>query len=73
MDYAFETGIEKALRRIDGRLSPRVLAKESALGYLPLVRQELANIEQDFLQFMPDLVGHFKLASGVSPDGHWLR
>ncbi len=72
-DYSEFTGINRALQRIDQRLSARLRAKETALSYLPLVRREISAIETDFLDFMPDLIQHFKTTSGLSFDDHWLR
>lgn len=73
MDYASMRGIENALLRIDGRLSQRVRAKETTLGYLPLVEAAYPRIERDFSSFMPDLIRHFKAVSGASAGSHWLR
>jgi acyl carrier protein phosphodiesterase len=72
-DYNSFKGVERAFWRIDHRLSPRVLARETTLGYLPLVKDEIIGIEEDFLAFMPDLIHHFKSASSLSPGAHWLR
>jgi acyl carrier protein phosphodiesterase len=72
-DYDSFKGIERAFWRIDSRLSPRVLARETALGYLSRVKDEIMGIEQDFLEFMPDLIRHFKSASRLSLEPHWLR
>jgi acyl carrier protein phosphodiesterase len=72
-DYNSFKGVERAFWRIDRRLSPRMLARETTLGYLPLVKDEIMGIEQDFLAFMPDLIHHFKSASSLSPGSHWLR
>jgi acyl carrier protein phosphodiesterase len=73
MDYGSFNGVERAFWRIDRRLSPRLLARESALGYLPRIKDKITGIEQDFLQFMPDLISHFKSASSLSLETHWLR
>lgn len=72
-DYNSLKGVERAFWRIDRRLSPRVLARETALGYLPRVNDEIMEIEQDFLVFMPDLIHHFKSTSSLSLESHWLK
>ncbi len=73
LHYHSLLGLEEAFRRLDLRLSDRVRRKESTLAYLPLVRDQLTNIEKDFSHFMPDLIDHFKSFSGLSLDDHWLK
>ncbi len=63
-------GVEQALFRLDRRLSDRILARESASSYIPLLEQNLESIEQDFLQFFPQLAQEFVLALGS--DDHYL-
>jgi acyl carrier protein phosphodiesterase len=71
--YQTFSGVEAAFRRVDHRLSMRALSRESAQDYLPLIKDRLDDIEQDFIQFMPDLIGHFKSVAGLSVDDHWLK
>ena len=71
--YGSVEGLEQAFHRIDKRLSQRILSRESAAGYLPVVKREIAAIEEDFSRFFPQLVGYFKSKSGVSNSQHWLR
>jgi acyl carrier protein phosphodiesterase len=73
MEYRSFSAVEKALHRIDGRLSQRVLKHESASDYLPMAKIKLNEIEEDFLAFMPELIGHFKGLSNVISDSHWLK
>jgi acyl carrier protein phosphodiesterase len=72
-DYHSFTGIERALWRIERRLSPRARARERTQDYLPALRQALPEIEEDFLSFMPELVAHFKDRSDKLPVQHWVR
>lgn len=72
-EYDSMTGFEKALRRIDRRLSQRVSRKETTIDYLPLIEVELTRIEHDFFGFMPELINHFKSTSCLSLDKHWLK
>jgi len=69
--YSDLEGLGEGFKRIDKRLSDRVLAKESAFGYLPLVADELHNIEQDFLEFFPELMGHVKKELSLEYLTHW--
>ena len=46
--------------RIDTRLSPRLLAKETASGYYDDVVKNIGAIEEDFLIFFPKLIHHIR-------------
>lgn len=70
--YGSLEGLELAFRRIDHRLSERLAARESALGYLPVLERELAGIEEDFARFFPQLVAHFRSKVGMPLQDHWL-
>ena len=71
--YSSFKGLEAAFQRIDNRLSERILTKESANEYLPDLKNEIERIEQDFLQFFPQLIMHFKSKTGKPPREHWLK
>ncbi len=73
MDYQSITVVDKAFRRIEMRLSARVLAKEHMLDYLPIVKREISKIEQDFLAFMPELINHFTSQAKLISGNHWLK
>lgn len=46
------------MRKVDLRLSERVLNKERATDYFDDVLREYNALEQDFLEFFPELQGH---------------
>ncbi|MBU2713428.1 ACP phosphodiesterase [Zooshikella harenae] len=71
--YENFSGLESALKRIDLRLSPRILAKETASSYLPLIASNLESIEEDFLLFFPELAHYFIDKSGSSAQERWLK
>ena len=71
--YGSLGGLGTAFQRIDSRLSERVLAKESAVEYLPVLKREITGLEQDFSQFFPQLVEHFKSKTDCSLEEHWLK
>ena len=71
--YGTFSGLETAFQRLDCRLSERLLARESALDYLPVLKREMEGIEEDFLHFFPLLVEHFKIQARTRPDDHWLK
>jgi len=50
----------EGFRRIDTRLSPRLLAKETASGYYEDVVKNIGAIEEDFLIFFPKLIHHIR-------------
>jgi acyl carrier protein phosphodiesterase len=71
--FASLQGLEESLRRIDLRLSQRVTERETASEYLPVIREKLGSIEEDFFYFMPELINHFKSTSGLSLHDHWIK
>ena len=71
--YSSFEGLEAAFQRIDNRLSERILTKESTTEYLPDLKNEIERIEQDFLQFFPQLIMHFKSKTGKPTREHWLK
>ena len=73
LSYSSLEGLMTAFKRIDGRLSDRVLAKENTSGYLPILATQIEAIEGDFKRFFPQLVSHFKSESGFAVHEHWLK
>lgn len=57
--YGDWSGLEITFNRLDHRLSPRILAKENTSSYLPVLADNMADIERDFLRFFPDLIRFF--------------
>jgi len=70
--YADLEGLGKGLQRIDKRLSERVRAKETAFEYLPLIRENLPSLEQDFLEFFPELMEHVGKKLNNENLRHWV-
>ncbi|MGI0119363.1 ACP phosphodiesterase [Zooshikella sp. RANM57] len=71
--YEDYSGLVSALQRIDHRLSPRILAKETASSYLPLIASNLESIEEDFLLFFPELAHYFIDKSSSTAHERWLK
>ena len=71
--YGSFRGLETAFRRVDNRLSGRILAKESAVEYLPVLRREIIGIEKDFSCFFPQLVKYFRSKVESPLEDHWLK
>ena len=71
--YKDFSGLEQAFRRIDKRLSPRILAKETTESYIPDVVKNYAEIEQDFLSFFPELIEMFIKKTNVEAHQHFFK
>jgi len=69
--YADIEGLGEGFKRIDKRLSDRLLKKETAFGYLPLVEAEMEGIEKDFLLFFPELMDHVRKSVNHNELYHW--
>ncbi len=70
-NYRTLEDLETTFIRVDSRLSNRVLKKESTLKYLPWVEAEFKNLEQDFLQFFPELLAQVWAQCEASMLAHW--
>ena len=70
--YSEFSGLEKSFSRIDKRLSPRVLEKDTATRYLPLIKDIIEELEKDFLHFFPQLIDYTKSNITIGKN-HWLR
>ena len=70
--YVDFSGLELAFNRIDKRLSPRIIAKETTSSYIPNVIQNYEAIEQDFLVFFPQLIAMFLEKSGSNSKQHFI-
>lgn len=70
-NYQNISDLEKTFKRVDKRLSARILRKESTLSYLPLVIQEFNSLEDDFLNFFPELLQQVKKSSDPFQLIHW--
>ena len=71
--YRDMAGFAAALKRIDGRLSDRLRARETASDYLPMVEQQYTALQSDFRAFFPELVAFFKQHRLGSESNHYLR
>jgi acyl carrier protein phosphodiesterase len=52
--------LHKVLISVDKRLSPRLLSRETASGYIKDVERVSTELEKDFLHFFPDLCSYLK-------------
>jgi len=71
--YRDMSGFAAALQRIDGRLSERLRARETASKYLSVVEREYMALQADFRVFFPQLIGFFKNHRLGSESNHYLR
>jgi len=71
--YSTFGGLLTAFKRVDRRLSNRILSRETVSSHAPALKTHIQAIERDFMQFFPQLVAHFKATSGLSMHEHWLK
>jgi acyl carrier protein phosphodiesterase len=64
--------LKKSFQRIDTRLSPRLLARETTESYFDEVCAAEETIEEDFLDFFPDLCRYTKSFLDASKFKHCL-
>lgn len=70
--YQDFAGLVKVFGKVDERLSPKILAKESTTDYVPVLEQQFNHIEQDFLQFFPELIEMFLAKSQAPAEAHYF-
>ena len=71
LSYNTLEGLEIGFGRIDKRLSQRLKAKETASSYMPLIKEELEGLEQDFLLFFPELMAYMYQNIDINYLTHW--
>ena len=71
--YIDFSGLEIAFSRIDKRLSPRILVKETTTSYIPNVIENYQAIENDFLEFFPLLIAMFLDKTAVDSNEHFFK
>ncbi len=64
--YADLDGLGRALERLDMRLSRKGRGKRQFVEYMPVIEARLTGLQQDFDDFFPTLLAHFKSISGVN-------
>ncbi len=70
--YADLAGLQRALERIDMRLSWHGPGKKPAVAYMPSIETQLKGLQQDFDDFFPALLAHFKSISGINRH-QWMK
>lgn len=63
--------IEIALNRLDGRLSQRLIARETSSSYFKAVEKNIELLEKDFLEFFPLLSDKIKKDLDKNKLKHW--
>lgn len=71
LDFNSYDDLENSLRRVDMRVSPRVLKRDSALTYMPMIIENINELEKDFLIFFPKLCNEVKKSVDSSNLNHW--
>jgi len=63
--------LQTVFSKVDKRLSSRVLKKDNNSSYYKAVSQNIFKIEEDFLEFFPQLTNHIKNHMHRSKLNHW--
>ena len=63
--------LKKSFKRIDTRLSERLLARESAISYIDAVSDNIKHLENDFMVFFPELCNLIKSNLEKKCISHW--
>ncbi len=71
--YLSMVDFQKALFRIDQRLSARLRAKETASQYMAHVVEGYDDLSDGFKEFFPQLAKHFRKHQLGSDFNHYLR
>ena len=69
--YEHMDGVVAAFGRIDRRLSDRALSKDNCERYIPLIARERDELEENFLNFFPELMRAVKLTCKSDDVLHW--
>lgn len=56
LNYKDFKHLKKAFERLDMRLSPKLAQRDSAISYYEIVCKKIDELEDDFLEFFPDLI-----------------
>lgn len=56
LNYKELEHLEKAFLRLDRRISPKLALRDSAISYYEIVQEQMHKLEEDFLEFFPDLI-----------------
>jgi len=63
--------LKMAFERVDRRLSPRLFARDQAINYFDRVNKNIEDIENDFLEFFPELCNKVRKNVNSSRLNHW--
>lgn len=69
--YAHMDGVAAAFERIDMRLSDSALSKDNCNRYIPLIAKHKDELEENFLQFFPELMRQAKQSCHPEDVAHW--
>ena len=70
LNYKEQNSLEIAFKRLDMRLSPRLARRDSAISYYEIVLLQLKYLEDDFMEFFPDLIKEVKKNTNNSKLNH---
>jgi len=56
LNYSDLEHLEQAFKRLDKRISPKLAQRDSAISYYEIIKKQMPKLEEDFLEFFPDLI-----------------
>lgn len=60
LNYQDLEHLKQAFIRLDRRVSPKLAKRDSAISYFEIVKEQMPKLEEDFLEFFPDLINKVK-------------
>jgi len=69
--YSNLNQLKESFKRIDTRLSEKLLLRESAISYFDIINDKIEELENDFLIFFPDLCNIIRKELNQNNLSHW--
>lgn len=70
LNYQKLTHLEQAFLRLDRRISERLSKRDSAISYYEIIQDKMPQLEEDFLDFFPDLIKKVQENSDIKKLNH---
>jgi len=71
LNYQDLNHLKQAFIRLDRRTSERLAKRDSATSYYEIVQDKMPQLEEDFLEFFPDLIQKVKENTDINKLSHW--
>lgn len=70
LNYQDLEHLEQAFLRLDRRVSDRLSKRDSAISYYEIIQDKMPQLEEDFLEFFPDLIQKVKENTDIKKLNH---